>query len=198
MPWETYKDRFPVHFILPWKTGRWYESTPQGNLTTGTMGTTQIYCTAICVPNPAGVTATSIGLEYTVNALAGGLARFAIYRDDDGFPGDLIIDAGTVAVDAGAAAFQSASISQYLAQGWHWMAVTASGGGTVRFSASGYSAAIYPRRSEGSLALNSLGITYTAPEATTVALHLNSGFPEVFSREGVINHANYPRVMIGI
>lgn len=78
---------------------------------------------------------TSLGVLVTTAGTAGHLARLGIYEDDDGVPGKLVIDAGTVPVDPGSVpTFESATISQFLRQGWYWAAGLGQSGSTEAFT----------------------------------------------------------------
>jgi hypothetical protein len=147
------------------------------------------------------VTATSLGIEVTVAGTATHVGRVSIYHDEDGYPGELLLDAGTIAMDPGAVpAFQAASISQYLAQGWYWLAISVQSG-TVRVAISNSHFTLLTRTNEGSVDNNSLVITST-PAATTMALWTLTGHPEVFpSIFGLTTgpvHATAPRILLGI
>lgn len=198
---KTVRDGFPIPWVIPWATGRWYGNPSGGTLSTGAITSATVYAVPIFVPNSAGVTATSIGVEFTVAGTAGHTARFAIYEDENGYPGDLIVDGGSVAADPGGVpAFQSATISQYLRQGWYWTSGIIQTG-TVRTTISNSHFSLMSRDGEGSVANNPNGITAT-PAALTVTLWLGTGMPEVFpSIYGITTgpvHGVTPRIMIGI
>lgn len=198
---KTTRDRFPIPWVLPWATGRWYSSPISGTLAATAVTSATVYAIPMFVPNSAGVTVTSIGVEFTAAGTAGHTCRFAIYEDEDGYPSDLIVDGGSVAADPGAVpAFQSATISQYLRQGWYWLAGVIQTG-TVRTYGSNSHFTLMTRDGEGSTTNNVLGITAT-PAATTVTLWLATGWPEIFpSIYGLTTgpvHGVTPRLMMGI
>lgn len=196
---QTNRDRFPDPvFLLPWVAGRWYPTALNGQLSTGAPGAASMFMVPTFVPNPAGVTATSIGIEVTTAGTAGHTVRLGIYLDEDGMPGDLLLDAGTVAVDPGAVpAFQSITISQFLAQGWYWMAfITQSG--TVRMSVSGSHPGLFvTKQDEGTTGNNPLGLTIT-PATRVATLWQAVGLPKRVMISTRPSHANYPRIMIGV
>src|SRR5579859_2150530 len=112
----------PNPIMVPWATGRYYGFPYFGQFSTAGLSTSVIWGLPFYVPNKAGVTVTSIGLEVTGGGTAGKLIRFGIYTSnivDGGKPGTLIVDAGTVAADA--VSFNAATISQFLRQGWYWV-----------------------------------------------------------------------------
>lgn len=128
---DTFGETVPYPIAPMWVAGRFYAGCHHAqSLGTVSLGTTA-YLTPIIVPRP--VTATSIGIEVTGAGGAGSLARLAIYTDRDGAPHELVLDAGTVAVDG--AAYQSAAISQVLQAGIYWLGLankTVTSAATVR------------------------------------------------------------------
>lgn len=79
------------------------------------------------VPFYVDVTATfdRIACYITVNGSAGSVVRMGIYNDNAGVPGTVLLDAGTVATDAGAAAIKAITINQQLTPGIYWTAIVA-------------------------------------------------------------------------
>ncbi len=191
------RDRFSVPWVIPWATGRWYGPTMFGTLSTSALSATAFFAVPVFVPNPAGVTATSIGVEVTVAGVAGALIRLSIYANYGARPGELILDAGTVAGDPGAVpAFQGATISQYLAQDWYWLALTSNAAPTVRSSVSGMHPQLFTRIDEASVANHAFGYTFTY---STSAFRVTAiGHPERWPDSGNPTHATYPRIMLGI
>ncbi len=81
----------------------------------------------IPVTFPRDVTVDRLGIEVEVAGDAGALARLGIYDfKPNGAPGDLIVDGGTVAVDA--VAEVEVSISQHLDKGIYFFALVSDGG----------------------------------------------------------------------
>lgn len=112
--------------VVPWKTGRYYDTS---QLWAGTFGNVaavanRFYATPVFVPND--VTVDRIGVYVT--ATAAGNARLGIYAmGTDGWPGALILDAGTVATNTGGA--KEITISQALSGGtWYYLAMVANAG----------------------------------------------------------------------
>jgi hypothetical protein len=66
-----------------------------------------------------------IACYITVNGGAGSVTRLGIYNDNNGVPGTVLLDAGTVATDAGAPAIKAITISQALAPGAYWAVAVA-------------------------------------------------------------------------
>lgn len=114
-----------VPAVLPWTTGRYYSSSFFNGNTTAAAVASTAYFTPFYVPNPTGVTVTAIGMEHTTTNSA--LPRLGIYTmncKDKNFwatPDELVIDAGTIDVSTGSG-FKSATISQFLRQGWYYAA----------------------------------------------------------------------------
>lgn len=196
---QVSRNRFPIPWILPWATGRYYCYPAGGTLTTGAPGAASIFANAFYVPNPAGVTVTSIGVEITVAGTAGHVARFSIYRDEVGKPGELIVDGGTVAVDPGAVPDHAkVTVSQYLPQGWYWTAFSTQSA-TFRISSSGTHFPLYSKQDEASVT-NSPMSHSASPATTVMTMYTTVGHPEKFpgSVVGRPVHANAVRVLIGI
>lgn len=130
--WSVRRDLIPTPPRLPWITTRYYTSPFPTGTSTAT-DNTRLRLVPIYVPNVAGVTVTQIGVELTVNGAAGSLMRLGIYKADPvtGLPTSLLLDGSTVATDAGASAFKSVTVSQFLRQGWYYLA-EANTGGTYR------------------------------------------------------------------
>lgn len=195
---EFYRDKFAIPWIPPWVTGdsRRYSWPHLGTLTNVAPGATSLYAVAVFVPNPAGVLATSIGVQLTTNGTATHVARCSIYADREGIPGGLLLDAGTFAVDAGAPAYVSATISRRLRQGWYWLAFSTQSG-TFQFSASGFHSALHSRTTEIASTNNAMGKAYT-PGAAAMTLITLTGHPPAFPDNGRATHINVPRVFLGV
>jgi hypothetical protein len=74
----------------------------------------------IYVPGPNGAAVDELGLEITAGGTAGGLARVGIYDDFEGWPWDLIVDAGTIPIDG--VGWQHVDVAVRL-RGWVWLAI---------------------------------------------------------------------------
>lgn len=75
---------------------------------------------------PATTTFTRLATFVTTGGSAGSLIRFGIYADSGGFPGNLLLDAGTVA-STSSAAVAEATIAQSLTQGQYWISLVTQG-----------------------------------------------------------------------
>lgn len=176
MTMRTTRESVPQTWLLNWVTGRYYPPPFQATLTTGAMVAANFYCNAHYVPNVGGITATSVGIEVTTAAAAGNTARIGFYKDLNGRPEELLLDAGTVATDA--IAFASVAISQTLPQGWIWVGVVTTSTPTVRAFLSGAHISIYSFPNEG--AVSNAPLTYlTIADATTTSTFWNTQLPEL-------------------
>jgi hypothetical protein len=106
--------------VPPLRTGLYYRTVPTTSLTTSaTLGNGNLRCTPFWVPS--SLTLSKIGAEVTSAGDAGSKLRLGIYADDGtGYPGALVVDAGTIAGDS--ATVQEITISQALTPGLYWIA----------------------------------------------------------------------------
>lgn len=201
---QLVRDRILVPPCIPWQTGRFY-SSPVHNAGLSTYNsTTAALAIPIYVPNPAGVTVTSISVEETTAGAGGSKGRLAIYDSHPltGLPNKLILDAGQVATDTGGAPVAlTVVISQFLRQGWYWVGWAETGGTIRAFTAGGlpwygalveYTIAGTPA---GAVAFGNQG------NATPVQSLVNSGFPQVAflaSNGAIFSASNPPRILLGI
>lgn len=111
-------------YYIPWATGRFYTSPFSYGLTTGAAVNSLITLVPVYVPNIGGITVTSIGIEITTPG-TGWVTRLGIYDcNSQGMPRNLELDCGTigsVTATTGPVGFQSAIISKFLRQGWHFL-----------------------------------------------------------------------------
>lgn len=90
----------PGHLPL-WQSQRWYDSRASfgGTGTTAAIVANQIYASPIIIDRPTLIDA--IGINVTAAATAGKIARLMVHAlGANGLPGALLLDAGTVLVDA--------------------------------------------------------------------------------------------------
>ncbi len=108
----------------PGRTGFYYRpasvSQLNGNLPPG-----DLHLTAIELP---ACTLTRIAISVTSAGGAGNTIRLGIYTDNEGVPGSLILDAGTVLGTA--VANPELTISQAITGGRYWLAASSTGGTT--------------------------------------------------------------------
>lgn len=110
-------------------SGRYYgdirqSATSTGSITAGNWNTCLFFCSKT-------TTFDRIGIEITTPAAAGKNARLCIYNaGSNGIPGSLLLNAGTVAIDA--AAICDITISQQLTPGWYYLACNLEATATLR------------------------------------------------------------------
>lgn len=106
---------------------------PAHGVITGTLAPSENAARAMPFWLPAPRHADRIGVEVTSAGEAGSVVRLGIYADGDeeSKPGDLIVDAGTIAGD-GATGFKAVTISEDLPAGLVWLVVVAQSATTTR------------------------------------------------------------------
>jgi hypothetical protein len=114
-------------FLLP---GHYYQCTPTAALTTsnspanGDLRLTPFYV-------PSALTLSRLGMEVTTVGDTGSTLRLGIYADNGtGYPGGLVLDAGTILGDS--ATVQELTISQALAAGLYWVGAVVQGVTTTK------------------------------------------------------------------
>lgn len=99
-------------------SGNYYSTASQGSATTGVWTSGQLRLAPFWLPN--AVSLSKIGAEVTSAGDAGSVVRLGIYGDNgNGYPGKLILDAGTIAGDSNTV--QEITISQALTPGLYWI-----------------------------------------------------------------------------
>lgn len=105
------------------KSGLYY--TPNGTPSTLVVTQNRMYCQPFWVGN--AITLDRIGIGFTT-AASGSAVRLGIYADNgSGYPGSLVLDAGTVATATGTGE-PEITINQALTPGLYWLAGVAQGG----------------------------------------------------------------------
>lgn len=102
------------------KSGSWVPTFMASAVAYGT-ATQDVEYTALILLR-AG-TVTGLG-TYTNNTVASSVLRLGLRRDSDGYPGSVVIDAGTVATSASSGLKTITSLSQAITSGWYWFTVT--------------------------------------------------------------------------
>lgn len=118
--------RFP-----DWQTGLYYDVRQSfgGTSSAAALTANTLYASPLWVPR-AGMAVDRIGINVTVAGTAGKLARLMVYyATADALPGDLLLDAGTVAVDTTGA--KEITIALTLPQGLLFTAVVSDGAPTI-------------------------------------------------------------------
>ena len=106
----------------------------------GTVAVTANRLVGTLLPVPRDMTLSHLVIEVTSAAEAGKIARLGIYKIGDNFyPGDLLLDAGTVAVDSTGLKTLQISGGQKLTKGIYFIATISDGAPTVRYYSSAWS-----------------------------------------------------------
>jgi hypothetical protein len=92
---------------------------------TATASTVLIQGTLYAMPFLVPVSTTFVSMGVVTLGVALSSAELGIYRDANGVPNVLVLDAGNVATTA--AGFQTIAISQLLSAGWYWLACSVEG-----------------------------------------------------------------------
>lgn len=197
MPWTMTRQQIPNPAYIPWVTGRFYQTPFARAVTTGAAILTSLTAAPIYVPNPAGVTATTLGLEVTSGGTSSAM-RLGIYSvSADGQPSALLYDSGSISTTG--TGFLSVSPSVKLRQGWYMLANAHSGGAapTIRVGGGVWSAAL------GNIAPSGTTVTvqYSAVNlgASAVADIVTNGLPGHYplANTNLVN-TNISRVLVGI
>ena len=113
-------------FGRSYRTGCYYASyIENGQVVFNVVPTTNLlFCVPFLVRK--SFTADRISGFLNTNGAANSVWRLGIYNDDgSAYPGSLLLDAGTVAVSAGAPSTKEITISQALTPGLYWLAYVA-------------------------------------------------------------------------
>lgn len=114
-------------------SGRYYNGSVHG-MTNATILFTAAALRTAPFQVHENVTFDRISIEVTVISV-GASVRLGIYKDNGfGYPGELVLDAGTVDAGVGFSGIQEISISQMLAPGLYWIASISNGTPTIRTS----------------------------------------------------------------
>lgn len=119
----------PLPPLIDYKPSLYYASP--GTLTAAAPSNNTLRATPIYVVRRR--TIDRIGIETTIDGEAGSKLRLGIFASVPGemYPGALLVDAGQVAGDGGAAA-KELTISQVVEPGWIWLGVCAQSAPTTR------------------------------------------------------------------
>lgn len=111
------------------RAGLWYPSLPCTGIGTNALPNQVLRLTPMDVP--LALTLTGLAIEVTSAGDASCVSRLGIYADDGtGYPGALVLDAGTVAADS--TGVKTITISQALTTGRYWVGAATQGAATVQ------------------------------------------------------------------
>jgi hypothetical protein len=109
------------------RTGRYHFGYPAQGSGTVTISANTLYCLAFLASR--AITVDRIAVYVQTAGVAGTAARLGIYENGDNcYPGDLLVDAGTVAVDS--TGNKTITISQSLTKGIYWLSLVSDGAPT--------------------------------------------------------------------
>lgn len=111
----------PTPYDTGWPSGTYLAPANLSNAPGSSAVSTSALVTFLPFVIPRGVTVAKIGL-WLVTAQAGAECRLGIYTNDNGKPGALIVDGGTLDLSAGAGALKEVTIAQALSPGMVWVA----------------------------------------------------------------------------
>ena len=113
----------PIPLHRRYAAGRWYNQENYSHTVsdTKTLSVGYIDLVPFVMAEPVGL--DRIGTKVNVAGGAGSVIRLGIYRDVDGLPRDLVLDAGTI--DGTSATMQAITISVQLPRDIYWMGVVA-------------------------------------------------------------------------
>ena len=116
--------------------GRWYDNgmgLAIDKLSTDKRGDDTLY--AVPFPLEQRALFDRIAIETTGSVSSNKNIRLGIYENDNGLPGDLILDAGEIDLDS--ASLNEAAITASMDVGWVWLAFVHNGGNSVTFRSFG-------------------------------------------------------------
>jgi hypothetical protein len=174
--------------IIPWISGRTYDAQSYigGGRSTWAIVANTIYSSPLWVP-AGGVAIDRIGTEITVAAAAGKIARFMLYADNNGLPGALLHDAGTIAVDT--TGEKSITVAYTLPEGRVHAALVSDGTPTVRIlnmTAAALAAYGFP----------TLGAA--AAGGAQARLNTDTTAPDPFSASGAASYTTATTVLVAV
>jgi len=122
-------DAHILSFMQIKRTGNYFDSWLFTNQIVEAVVADTIYTSPFIVARD--LTIDRLAIQVTTGAAGGAIARLGIYNNGTNcYPGTLVLDAGTVAVDA--AAVVAATINQALTKGLYWMVIVSDNTPTLR------------------------------------------------------------------
>ena len=107
-----------------WQSGCYYQATPSAAVaTSATLGVGVVRVTPMAIQR--SVSLVRIGAEVTSAGDAGSTVRLGIWSDLGGYPGALVLDAGTISGDS--ATVQEITITLTLRPGMYWVGAAVQG-----------------------------------------------------------------------
>lgn len=113
------------------RTGIYWGAPQAGNVATLALTAATMYASQLMLVRP--MTFDRLAIEITVAAGAGNSARLGIYADGtNAYPGALVVDVGTVAIDSAAIVAATITGNQALSAGRYWLAILPQANITIR------------------------------------------------------------------
>lgn len=166
------------------RTGLWYPALPCTGISTNQLPNQALRLTPMDVPR--ALTLTGLAVEVTTAGETGCTFRLGIYGDDGtGYPGALILDAGTVAADT--TGVKTVTISQALLPGRCWVGGATQGAATtaptIRTPANamvsiGQTAT--PGTSSSNIAYSQTGVSGALPSTFTASVAAGGQAPRIY------------------
>lgn len=166
------------------RSGLWYPSLPCSGLTTSQIPNQSLRLTPMDVPR--SLTVSGLAVEVTAAGEASSTFRFGIYADDGtGYPGVLVLDAGTVAADS--TGVKTITISQALTPGRYWVGGVTQGAATtaatIRTPANAMvsiGSSTTPGTGSSVLAYNQTGVAGALPTPFTTSVSAAGQSPRIY------------------
>lgn len=109
-------------------SSRYYGTQIEGALSSTSISANTLHATPIYI----GETTTFTRLACVINSAATAQAELGVYQNNDGAPGDLVIDAGAVTLNPGTGKREITGLSILLDPGWYWLTGAVSAAATMR------------------------------------------------------------------
>lgn len=163
--------------------GRFYSNGFVTTTTTAAISANTLYAVPFYVP--VSHTYPTINLSVTTG-VGGTSIRLGIYSDNAGYPGALVIDAGTIS--SAGVAVGTLTINQLLSSGWYWLVGVGDGAPTVRAISSSFSfGMLYFGQAAVDTSASALGLSVAFTYAT---------LPTTFPAGGTLFSSNMMRIML--
>lgn len=115
--------------VFSFPSGTYFYPAGSANTGTSTHVNNQFRATPAYIPQ--AITITKIGAEVTAAGNSGAVLRLGIYADNNGLPGSLVLDAGTIAADAVGVGEITLGTPLTLQPGWYWFGGAAQNAATT-------------------------------------------------------------------
>ncbi len=175
-----------------YRSGYWYRAPGANNLT-NLVNANELRFAPIAIATTH--TFTAIGLEVATSASTGSATRLGIYYDNNGAPGNLLLDAGTIPSSC-VAGTGTIAINQSLSPGMYWLASVS------QLQSTSTAASVVTQPTVRRLNLDDSIVGMSTPLSQTVTGYIQVGTtgalpnPAVPATGSAGDQANIPAVMI--